>query len=452
MGKSTSKVRKNALHRQLPRVQVVDLFCGAGGLSLGLQRAGLDIAAGCDLDPSCQYPYERNVMAPFHKRDVAELTAAELAAWYDQADIRVLAACAPCQPFSGYVVGRYGEDQRWKLLNEVERLVSSVLPEIVTVENVSRLALRPMWSAFVGQLEDLGYTTAHAVVDCAVYGVPQSRKRLILLASRIGAIGVPSPKAGPRPTVREAIGHLPCIAAGTASDDDHLQSARALTPPNLARIRASRPGGTWKEWEPTMRAQCHRAKTGKTYPSVYGRMEWDKPSPTITTQFYGFGNGRFGHPDQDRALTLREGALLQTFPPEFEFAPATDRTNFRQIGKLIGNAVPVNLGVHIGAEIPSHMDGLDGAAQRGLNQIVEDQEVPCAEDVQLLRRRCRRLAGFDCALVSLDDFEVTRDLRLSRQEIDEKPCCHDANRRSRTNSIRPTTRSLLLAATLGRAL
>ena len=113
-----------------------------------------------------------------------------------------------------------------------------------------------------------------------------------------------------------------------------------------------------------MRARCHRAKSGKTYPSVYGRMEWDKPSPTITTQFYGFGNGRFGHPDQDRALTLREGALLQTFPPEFEFAPATARTNFRQIGKLIGNAVPVNLGIHIGAEIANHIASVYGSARK----------------------------------------------------------------------------------------
>lgn len=191
------------------------------------------------------------------------------------------------------------------------------------------------------------------------------------LASRIGDIGIPCPKAGPVPTVREAIGHLPGIAAGTANDDDHLQSARALTPPNLARIQASRPGGTWKEWVPTMRARCHRAKTGKTYPSVYGRMEWDKPSPTITTQFYGFGNGRFGHPDQDRALTLREGALLQTFPPEFEFAPATDRTNFRQIGKLIGNAVPVNLGVHIGAEIARHIASVHGGARKKRRSVTK---------------------------------------------------------------------------------
>lgn len=362
MSKAASKAK--AHKRPSPRVRVVDLFCGAGGLSLGLQRAGLDIAAGCDLDPACRFPYERNVQAQFHNRDVAELTTAELNTWFDQADVRVLAACAPCQPFSGYVVGRYIEDQRWKLLHEVERLVESVLPEIVTVENVSRLSLRPMWSAFISKLEDLGYTTAHSVVDCAAYDVPQSRKRLIMLASRIGSIGVPRPNAGAALTVRDAIGHLPGIDAGTASDVDHLQSARALTPTNIARIQASRPGGTWKEWNPAMRARCHRVKTGKTYPSVYGRMEWDKPSPTITTQFYGFGNGRFGHPDQDRALTLREGALLQTFPPEFEFAPVGDRTNFRQIGRLIGNAVPVNLGVHIGAEIVRHIARVYGDARK----------------------------------------------------------------------------------------
>ena len=362
MSRAASKAK--AHKRQSPHVQVVDLFCGAGGLSLGLQRAGLDIVAGCDIDPACQYPYERNVKAPFHKLDVAQLTADEITSWFDGADARVLAACSPCQPFSGYVVGRYGNDQRWKLLNEVDRIVASTLPEIVTVENVSRLSLRPMWSAFIARLRDLGYSTAHAVVDCATYGVPQSRKRLIMLASRLGPIGIPNPSEAAPPTVREAIGHLPSICAGVANDDDRLQSARALTPTNIARIRASRPGGTWKEWDPKMRARCHRAKSGKTYPSVYGRMEWDKPSPTITTQFYGFGNGRFGHPEQDRALTLREGALLQTFPPEFEFAPATDRTNFRQIGRLIGNAVPVNLGVHIGREIARHVADVHGARKK----------------------------------------------------------------------------------------
>lgn len=364
MGKSASKGSNKPQESDGSHARVVDLFCGAGGLSLGLQKAGLEIAAGCDLDPACRFPYEHNVKASFYERDVAELTIAEVVAWFGNANIRVLAACAPCQPFSGYVVGRYGEDQRWKLLNEVERLVAGVLPEIVTVENVSRLALRPMWSVFLSKLEELGYTTSHAVVDCAAYGVPQSRKRLIMLASRVGAIGVPNPVRGTAPTVREAIGHLPSIAAGAASDGDHLQCARALTPTNVARIQASRPGGTWKEWEPTMRARCHRAKTGKTYPSVYGRMEWDKPSPTITTQFYGFGNGRFGHPDQDRALTLREGALLQTFPSDFEFAPATHRTSFRQIGKLIGNAVPVNLGVHIGTEIVEHIAAIYGEARK----------------------------------------------------------------------------------------
>jgi DNA (cytosine-5)-methyltransferase 1 len=337
--------------------RVVDLFCGAGGLSLGLRNAGLEIAAGCDLDSACQFPFEKNVRAPFYLQDVGSLKADTVSGWFGNADIRILAACAPCQPFSGYVVGRYGEDERWRLLLDVQRLTTQILPEIVTVENVSRLALRPLWVEFVNHLRAIGYSTSFEVVDCSQYGIPQRRRRLILLASRIGNISIPGATCEAPPTVRDAIAKFPSVAAGMAHESDIMQCARALTPANLARIQASSPGGTWRDWERSMRAECHKAKRGKTYPSVYGRMVWDKPSPTITTQFYGFGNGRFGHPEQDRALTLREGAALQTFPRDFEFVPANSRLNFRLVGRLIGNAVPVNLGHAIGKAIVDHVAG-----------------------------------------------------------------------------------------------
>jgi DNA (cytosine-5)-methyltransferase 1 len=192
-------------------------------------------------------------------------------------------------------------------------------------------------------------------LDAAQYGVPQSRRRLVLLGSRLGNISLPKPKKSASPTVRSAIGGLRGIAAGKKNAVDPLHSARALTPRNLARIRIAKPAGTWKEWPKSMRAACHTTDSGRTYPSVYGRMSWDKPAPTITTQFYGFGNGRFGHPDQDRAITLREGSLLQSFPKSFKFAEDGSRVNFRAIGRLIGNAVPPALGQAIGKAIVDHV-------------------------------------------------------------------------------------------------
>jgi DNA (cytosine-5)-methyltransferase 1 len=155
-------------------------------------------------------------------------------------------------------------------------------------------------------------------------------------------------------TVRHAIAHLPMLDAGETSED-RLHRASRLSPLNQQRIRASKPGGCWRDWPTELVAECHRTEMGKNYPSVYGRMEWDAPAPTITTQFFGYGNGRFGHPEQDRAISLREGALLQTFPQDYEFIPHDHPVVFSQVGKMIGNAVPVRLGKAIGLSIRKHL-------------------------------------------------------------------------------------------------
>ena len=132
-----------------------------------------------------------------------------------------------------------------------------------------------------------------------------------------------------------------------------------LSPTNLKRIRQSTPGGTWRDWDEELQLECHKKESGKTYPSVYGRMSWDEPSPTITTQFYGYGNGRFGHPEQDRALSLREGAILQSFPPDYVFIDNEHPSNRREIGIHIGNAVPVELGRAIGLSIQQHLQEVE---------------------------------------------------------------------------------------------
>ena len=342
-------------------VVALDVFCGAGGLSLGLQNAGITVEAGIDLDPICKYPFTKNVGAKFILADIATIPTDALRQFYASARIRVLAGCAPCQPFSGYTSRTRSNDGRWQLLLHFFRLASELRPEIITVENVPRLSRHPVWQEFINGLNDLGYWVEWRIVDAALYGVPQARQRLVLLASNLGRVEIPSGMIGTK-TVRDAIGNLAPVNAGERNARDRLHASRSLTSLNLERIRSSKPAGTWRDWPDELRAACHTRASGRTYPSVYGRMSWDRPSPTITTQFYGFGNGRFGHPEQDRALTLREGAILQSFPRSFKFVKPDEPLNFRAIGRLIGNAVPPRLAQHIGATIMAHVGATAGAS------------------------------------------------------------------------------------------
>jgi DNA (cytosine-5)-methyltransferase 1 len=180
----------------------------------------------------------------------------------------------------------------------------------------------------------------------------------VLLASLHGEIKLEEPthSADHYLTVQDAIGKLTPIGSGEADESDPLHTASRLSNINLRRVRASLPGGSWSDWDEELVADCHKVITGKGYRSVYGRMKMDEPSPTITTQFFGFGNGRFGHPEQDRGLSLREGAILQSFPPDYIFLPPGQRVQFKALGRLIGNAVPVLLGEVIGRAIKRHLE------------------------------------------------------------------------------------------------
>ena len=338
------------------RIAAVDLFCGVGGLTHGLARGGVRVIAGIDLDPHCRFPFEANNAARFLERDVDDIKASELNEIYGTSDLRLLAGCAPCQPFSTYSrSGRNQEyDSQWPLLLSFSRLINRVQPELVTMENVPQLADHQVFSAFVDGLK--GYEVWWEVVDCASYGIPQTRKRLVLLASRLGKAGLRLRAAdGRTSTVRETINGLSPLRAGECDPNDPLHTAPRLSATNLQRIRASKPGGTWRDWPDNLLADCHRKKTGETYPSVYGRMQWDEPGPTITTQSFGYGNGRFGHPQQDRAISLREAAMLQTFPSNYKFVRKDERIRFNRLGRLIGNAVPVRLGQVIAESLTAHV-------------------------------------------------------------------------------------------------
>lgn len=340
----------------------VDLFCGAGGLTYGLEEAGISVNAGIDIDPSCRYPYEANTEATFVEKSIRNLEPAEVETLYPEDHVKILVGCAPCQPFSSLRQKREDneKDEKWDLLNCFGDIIEGVNPSIVSMENVPKLRKQDIFEEFLETLEENGYESPYwDVVYCPKYGVPQERSRLVLLASKLGEIELKEPKFdNPEEykTVGDAIKNLEPIEAGEQSEEDPLHKATNLQKINLKRIRESKPGGTWKDWPEELKLECHKKNTGRSYTPVYGRMEWDKPAPTITTQCYNYGSGRFGHPEQDRAISLREAALIQTFPKDYKFVKDEDEIRFERLGKLIGNSVPVKLAEVIGESIKIHLE------------------------------------------------------------------------------------------------
>ncbi|MDP4535234.1 DNA cytosine methyltransferase [Alkalimonas collagenimarina] len=334
----------------------VDLFCGAGGLTHGLKKTGITVKAGVDIDLACKFPYEVNNNAVFLHKSVSEISGAELLSFYPSGAIKLLAGCAPCQPFSKYSQGR-PRDERWGLLYHFSRLIDEILPDLVTMENVPELLKHGVYLEFKSKLIDSGYSVKDKVVFCPDYGMAQTRRRLVLVASRMGNIDIipATHKPSEYQTVYDAISHLPELKAGEVHPDDPLHRAGGLTEINLKRIRASKPNGTWRDWPNELVAKCHLKDSGRGYSSVYGRMAWNEPSPTMTTQCYGYGNGRFGHPSQDRAISFREAAILQSFPDSYQFAESQADIQMAALGRMIGNAVPVRLGEVVGLSIKEHI-------------------------------------------------------------------------------------------------
>ncbi|MFV8800128.1 DNA cytosine methyltransferase [Yersinia enterocolitica] len=337
-------------------VKVVDLFCGAGGLTHGFKLAGLNVVAGIDLESECRVAYESNNDSIFIEKDISSVTKEDINELFDGARVKILAGCAPCQPFSKYTQGKDKEnDKKWPLLYQFERLIKDVSPDIVTMENVPDVTKHKVYDDFHDALIEQGYFVWASTVNCIDYGIPQNRTRHVLLASKFGKIKLINKDDTISATVRDAIGNLLPISDGETCANDPLHRASKLSTINKKRIIASKEGGTWRDWPEELLAACHKKETGKGYASVYGRMSWDKPSPTITTLCYGFGNGRFGHPEQNRAISLREAALLQTFPINYVFHNG-DKVNMKNIGKMIGNAVPVRLAEVIGLSIKEHIN------------------------------------------------------------------------------------------------
>jgi DNA (cytosine-5)-methyltransferase 1 len=338
-------------------ISAVDLFCGAGGLTHGLLLAGIDVAAGIDADGSTKHAYTaNNARARFLKWNVTYKTSSQVRKLFDRKKYRLLAGCAPCQPFSKLTNG-IERHRSWDLLDNFARYIKKISPDLVTMENVPELAYRgsEVFDHFRETLENRGYHVDWDIVNCKDYGAPQSRKRLVLVASLLGEIKVPKGRRKAK-TVRTAIGKLAKLSSGETDPADPLHTAALLSPLNLQRVRATpHDGGTKDAWPKRLLLDCHQTARGARYHSIYGRMWWNRPAPTMTTLCNGIGNGRFGHPEQDRAITLREAALLQSFPPSYEFWPENETLNRKAVARMIGNAVPPALGRALGKALLDHV-------------------------------------------------------------------------------------------------
>lgn len=346
------------------RVKVFDFFSGCGGASRGFQEAGMDVVFGLDQDKDAKRTFKRNFpSATFEAGDIRKVKEDSIHKLVDQERPHpvLFCGCAPCQPFTKQNTFRPhpNEDDRVPLLLEFLRFVKRCKPDIVFVENVPGIQnvspdSEPL-SGFIRGLEDAGFAKpSYDSVPLKRYGVPQGRRRFLLLASRHGAVDLPPATHGPgtaKPefaTVRQWIGDLPEISAGETDPEVPDHQAASLSALNLKRIRATPEGGGNLNWPENLRLPCHRKATG--YSDVYGRMSWDQPASGLTTRCISYSNGRFGHPQQDRAISVREAACLQTFPMDFRFSG-----NLNSKARQIGNAVPVRLTTVVGRHVAQHL-------------------------------------------------------------------------------------------------
>ena len=342
------------------KIKAVDFFSGAGGLTYGLKAAGIDVIAGIDNDPSCKATFERNNKgAVFLEKDITQYSPTSLKRDLKikkNDDSMVFAGCAPCQFWSIIHTSREKSKKTRNLIFEFQRFIEYFKPGFVIVENVPGISSKtgsPI-SKFISSLRSLGYNSVkYGVTDMSSYGIPQKRRRFTLLASRVSSIALPKP-TNERRTVRDVLGEqngFRKIYAGNKDETDFLHSSAGLSEKNLERLRMTKKdGGDRSTWQNRKKlgVPCYASGEKKFY-DTYGRMWWDKPAPTITTKFFSISNGRFAHPEEDRAISLREGATLQTFPKNYQFIG----TSIGSIAKMIGNAVPPDFAKIIGEQLIS---------------------------------------------------------------------------------------------------
>jgi DNA (cytosine-5)-methyltransferase 1 len=335
-------------------IQVFDFFSGCGGTASGFRNAGLDVVFGMDIDPDAAATFKLNLpTVQFHEGDIRDLPTESLTPLIGARDQPLLfSGCAPCQPFSKQNRQRKAVDPRRTLLAEFGRFVEAWLPEYVFIENVPGMqkvtTVDGPLRAFVKLLNAHEYHVEIGILPALWFGVPQTRERLVLLASRVSIITLPKATHGtpkrPFVTVADRIANLPPLAAGETDPNDPDHQAAQLSEENLRRIRATPEGGGRQHWPKHLWLPCHKDHTGHT--DVYGRLAWEKPAAGLTTRCISYSNGRFGHPDQHRAISVREAACLQTFPRRYRFVGS-----LASRARQIGNAVPPRMARAIGAHI-----------------------------------------------------------------------------------------------------
>lgn len=337
------------------KTHAFDFFCGAGGLTRGLLDAGIKVIAGFDVDSGCKKTYEyNNPPSKFISTDIRSISIADLRnrSRTKRFSDMLFAGCAPCQPFSQQRKGPRPKEQSTLLL-AFGKIIKQAKPGFILVENVPGIAKikgNSSFSRFLRILEDIGYKYSFDLMDAKSFGVPQNRRRLVLLASLHGPISIPSPRFGnslkPYRTVRDAISHFPPISAGSShpSISNHVSSS--ITPINLTRLKHTPiDGGDRRSWPSHLKLACHK-KDYEGHTDVYGRMHWDRPAPALTARCHSISNGRYGHPLQNRAISLREAASLQSFPDKYIFFGSN-----KHVAMQIGNAVPVLLAESLGRHI-----------------------------------------------------------------------------------------------------
>lgn len=352
------------------KIAVFDFFCGCGGTSRGFQQAGMEIAFALDIDPDAKKTFVKNFpKAVFCDKSISQIDnddiAPILANYSDK--YKLFCGCAPCQPFTKQKTESPERDTRKSLLSQFGNIVQKYEPDFVFVENVpglqkvSQSEEGPLPS-FKALLRKMKYRVAVGVVAAQDYGTPQLRRRFVLLASRHGGICIPPPTHGnkdvsPYKTVRDAISDLPPISAGEEYKGQKLLNHRAavLSDLNMKRIKVSaHDGGGRPDWPKKLWPKCYKRRKDGTihtgHTDCYGRLWWDRPATGLTTRCISYSNGRFGHPEQNRALSIREAARLQGFDDDFELVG-----NLNSMAKQIGNAVPIDLARAMGEQFIRHL-------------------------------------------------------------------------------------------------
>jgi DNA (cytosine-5)-methyltransferase 1 len=339
-------------------IKAVDFFCSGGGMTKGMTLAGIRVIAGIDIDPNCKETYEANNKgSKFILADVYELEEKELKkelGLRKNDDNLLLIGCSPCQFWSIIRTDKKKSEQSKSLLIEFNRFVKYFKPGYVVIENVPGIVSKKDESGltdFVNNLESKGYKVVFKNVNLNDYGVPQTRKRFTLIASRVTKNSIfPKPSRKKKPTVKDFIGEengFSKVQAGYKDKTWNQHTVAALSTKNLLRLSGTPPNCGDSGWWRTDKELGRLKYRGDSFKDIYSRMSWDKPAPTITTKFFSISNGRFGHPEEDRAISIREGATLQTFPKRYRFVTPS----IGQAGKLIGNAVPPEYAKRIGKAI-----------------------------------------------------------------------------------------------------